>query len=92
MADLNSDGKQDFITGKRYLAHNGNDAGDADTPYLLWIEITPGNNPGFTEHIIDDDSGAGLNIAVADINKDGKPDIVVSNKNGVFFFENRMEE
>ncbi|HET8735005.1 MAG TPA: VCBS repeat-containing protein [Pricia sp.] len=91
MADLDGDGRSDFITGKRFLAHNGNDAGDADTPYLFWIEFTPKKAPYFKEHLIDSDSGAGLNIAVADMNKDERPDIVIANKNGVFLFENRMK-
>lgn len=90
MADLNGDGRSDLITGKRFLAHNGNDAGDADTPYLFWIEFTPGEPPYFKEHLIDSDSGAGLNIAVEDMNKDKKPDIIIANKNGVFLFENGM--
>ncbi len=91
MADLNGDGKAELITGKRYLAHNGRDAGDADTPYLFWIEFTPGQEPYYKEHFIDDDSGAGLNIVVADINQDQKPDIVIANKNGIFVFENNID-
>ncbi|MCM4151136.1 VCBS repeat-containing protein [Arenibacter sp. N53] len=90
MADINGDAKKELITGKRYLAHNGNDAGDSDAPILLYIEFTPQNAPYYTEHIIDRDSGAGLNIVVEDINKDQQPDIVIANKNGVFLFENKM--
>lgn len=92
MADLDGDGDQEMITGKRYLAHNGNDAGDADTPYLFYIEFTPMIGPFVREHIIDNDSGAGLNITVEDMNKDGKPDIVIANKNGIFLFENQIEK
>ncbi|TXE10223.1 FG-GAP repeat domain-containing protein [Algoriphagus aquimarinus] len=92
MADLDGDGDQEMITGKRYLAHNGNDAGDADTPYLFYIEFTPMIGPFFREHIIDNDSGAGLNITVEDMNKDGKPDIVIANKNGIFLFENQIKK
>ena len=73
------------------MAHNGKDEGDSDTPYLLWIEFTEGKRPYYKEHIIDDDSGAGLNIVAQDMNEDEKIDIVVSNKNGVFLFENRIE-
>lgn len=90
MADLDGDGKEEFITGKRYLAHNGNDAGDADEPLLFWLEHTPGKAPYWQEHIIDRDSGAGLNIAIRDMNKDGKPDIIIANKNGVFLLENGL--
>ena len=90
MADLNGDGQADYITGKRYLAHNGHDPGDSDAPILMWFEFRPGKAPYWNEHIIDDDSGAGLNIVAQDINGDGKRDIVTANKNGVFLFENRM--
>ncbi len=91
MADLNGDGRDEYITGKRFLAHNGNDEGDEDTPYLFWIEFTPEVAPYFKEHLIDNDSGAGLNIAIADMNKDGQMDIVIASKNGVFLFENKIQ-
>tara|TARA_R110000868_G_scaffold379928_1_gene645911 strand:- start:36828 stop:38012 length:1185 start_codon:yes stop_codon:yes gene_type:complete len=92
MADINGDGKKELVTGKRYLAHNGNDAGDSDAPILLYIEFTPSETPYFKEHIIDSDSGAGLNIVVEDMNEDRIPDIVIANKNGVFLFENKLTE
>lgn len=92
MADLNGDGKKEYITGKRFLAHHGRDPGDADAPYLLYFEFTPGKAPYWKEHGIDNDSGAGLNIVAQDMNKDKKIDIVVSNKNGVFLFENIMKK
>ena len=88
MADINGDGRKDYITGKRFLAHNGNDAGDGDAPILIWFDLNPKKPPYYTEHIIDSDSGAGLNIAVKDMNKDKKLDIIIANKNGVFLLEN----
>jgi hypothetical protein len=92
MADLNADGRKDYITGKRFLAHHGRDPGDSDPAILLWFEFTPGKEPYFKEHRIDNDSGAGLNIVVTDINGDKKQDIVIANKNGVFLFENAMKK
>lgn len=91
MADLNGDGKKEYITGKRFLAHNGRDAGDGDTPILMYFEFTK-EKPYWKEHVIDNDSGAGLNIAVQDMNKDKKLDIIIANKNGVFLFENMMKK
>jgi hypothetical protein len=88
MADINGDGRKDYITGKRFLAHNGNDAGDGDAAILMWFDLNPKKAPYYTEHIIDTDSGAGLNIAVKDMNKDKKLDIIIANKNGVFLLEN----
>jgi G:T-mismatch repair DNA endonuclease (very short patch repair protein) len=40
-------------------------------------------------HLIDNDSGVGLQVLVQDMNGDGLPDIIVSNKKGVFFFEQK---
>jgi len=91
MADLNGDGRKEYITGKRFLAHHGRDPGDADAAYLLWFDFTPKKQPFWTEHIIDDNSDAGLNIAVHDMNKDRKLDIIIANKNSVFLFENLMK-
>jgi hypothetical protein len=90
MADINGDGRKDYITGKRFLAHNGNDAGDGDEPILMWFDLHPKKAHYYTEHIIDSDSGAGLNIAVKDMNKDKKLDIIIANKNGVFLLENGL--
>jgi len=92
MADLNGDGRADYITGKRFLAHNGNDPGDADAPILMWFEFTPGKAPFYKEHRIDDDSGVGLNIVARDMNGDRKPDLVIANKNGVYLLENKLKK
>lgn len=83
VADLNKDGKTDIS----FLAHH-----DSDPAILLFFEIIPQKEPYFREHIIDNDSGAGLNIIVHDMNGDRKPDIVIANKNGVFLFENQMKK
>lgn len=92
MADLNGDGRKDYITGKRFLAHHGHDPGDSDPPVLLWFEFNSAKQPYYTEHIIDSDSGSGLNITVKDMNGDSRPDIVVANKHGVYLFENMMKK
>lgn len=92
MADLNGDGRAEYITGKRFLAHHGRDPGDADPALLLYFEFTPAQKPYWKEYQIDNDSGAGLNIVAKDINKDKKIDIVVANKNGVFLFENMLKK
>jgi hypothetical protein len=34
--------------------------------------------------LIDDDSGVGTQVVATDVNKDGRPDVVVGNKKGVF--------
>lgn len=88
--DINGDGQKDLVTGRRWWAHGPKgDADPGDAAVLHWFEARR-DRTGFTTfvpHLIDDDSGIGTQFAVIDINGDGIPDIVVSNKRGVFIFE-----
>ncbi len=87
LKDINGDAHPDLITGKRYRAHNDGDPGAFDAAVLYWFEFIPGKNPQWIPHLIDDNSGIGLSFVVEDINNDKLPDIIISNKKGVFFFE-----
>ncbi len=87
MADMNADGHPDLVTGKRYFAHNEKDPGALEPAVLYWFEYRPAATPAWIPHLVDDDSGVGLQVLLQDLNRDGKPDIVVANKKGVFFFE-----
>ena len=87
MKDINGDGRPDLISGKRYQAHVKGDPGTDDPSVLYWYEYIPGKNPQWIPHLVDDNSGIGNCFVVMDINKDRLPDIIVSNKKGVYFFE-----
>jgi hypothetical protein len=101
MADINGDGYPDLVTGKRYFAHNGEDPGAYEPAALYWFEYRPGGTggagsgessgtaPAWVPHLIDTNSGVGLQVRVQDMNGDGLPDIIVANKKGVFVFEQR---
>lgn len=84
--DFSNDKVPDFVVGKRYMAHNGKDRGEFEAAKLLWFECQTGKNPSWVKHEIDNDSGSGIHMEVIDMNKDGKKDIVISNKKGVFIF------
>ncbi len=86
LKDMNGDGHPDFITGKRYFAHNGNDPGEFEPAFISWFEYKPGKVPTWIRHDIDDNSGVGLHVTVEDLNGDGLLDIVTGNKKGVRIF------
>ena len=82
LADLDGDGVDELITGKRVRAHNGGDPGAADLPQLCYYELGP-SGKNFRRHFIDRGRvGIGLQIRTADLNDDGKLDIVVAGKEG----------
>ncbi len=86
-ADLDGDGMPEFVTGKRFWAHREGDEGIDDPAILCWFDLSrAGGQVTWVRHDIDYDSGVGLHIAITDIDGDGRPDIVTSNKKGVFLF------
>jgi len=95
LADLDADGDLDLVTGKRFLAHNGNDPGGNEPPGVYWYELGRGPLPKWTKHVVsfDEGIGSGINIPVADIDADGDLDIVVTGKwGGPVWFENKSRK
>jgi hypothetical protein len=89
LEDVNKDGLPDFITGKRFFSHQGHGPGGMEPAVLYWFELLKDgqNKPVWVRHLIDDTSGVGIQFVTEDMNKDGLLDIVIGNKNGVFYFE-----
>jgi hypothetical protein len=88
LADMNGDGREDLITGERFMGHAGGwDAGLAGPARLYWFEWTQnGSSVEYVPHLVDDKSGIGTQIVTGDISGDRLPDIVIANKKGTFVF------
>ncbi len=91
--DIDQDGENELITGKRYRAHNGNDPGANDPLGLYYFKW---NGESFTKNFISygpfgEGKGAGLYFSVSDLRGTGRKDIIVAGKDGlvVFFNETR---
>lgn len=94
LADIDADGDLDLVTGKRFMAHNGNDPGGNDPPGVYWYELQQSPTPTWTRHTISyaQGIGSGLNLRVADLDADGDLDIVVTGKwGGPVWFENLLQ-
>ncbi len=86
LADLNGDGRLDFITGTRLAGRN---AVETEPLAMHWYEYRPGPPVSWTRHAISagGEAGGGLQIAAGDIGGDGDVDLVSGGKSGVFLYE-----
>lgn len=95
--DIDGDGMKDLVTGKRFWSHGRSEPGSDWPAMLYWFKANKITVKGkdkqpdrsfirFQPMIIDTDSGIGTQFVVQDVNGDKRPDVVVSNKKGVFVF------
>jgi len=89
-ADLDGSGKPSIITGKRWRGHKDGDPGIGE-PMCIFRYIWDPAKEAFVRDTItfDDGVGSGMQIRVADMDGDGKLDIVVAGKTGTYILFNR---
>ena len=89
LADMDGDGLMDIVTGKRWWAHGpkGDVEPEADPViYAFLLRRSSDGSVRYEPQRIDNASGIGVQLVVADANGDGRPDIVSANKRGTFVF------
>jgi hypothetical protein len=87
--DMDGDGKPELITGKRVRAHSGRDPGGSEDPVVLIFKWNPNTLKFSKNEIHRGQAGIGLQIRIADMNADGRPDIVVPGKSGTHVLWNQ---
>jgi len=96
-ADVDGDGLQDFITGKRFWSHLDTFIDpDPHGPPVLYVYRTVRNPkaPGgaeFVPELVHNRSGVGSHLAVVDLDKDGSAEIITSTKRGTYIFWNNWK-
>ena len=88
--DIDGDGHCELVTGKRYRAHNGRDPSEYDAYGIYYFKWT---GESFVKQIVcygepRSTTGTGISFVVADVNQDGRLDIVAAGKDGLYLFEN----
>ena len=89
LVDIDGDGLKDIVTGKCFWAHGPTgDPNPSEPAVLYWFQLvrSADGKVDWIPHLIDNDSGIGRQIGIADVNGDGRPDIIIGNKKGTFVF------
>jgi len=96
LADIDGCGEPEIITGKRFMAHDGDDRGEFEPLGVYWYKLKrEGGAVTWKKNVLtyNEGIGAGMNIAIVDLNGDGRLDIITTGKyGGPVWFENLGKE
>ena len=102
--DLDGDGKRELVTGKRLFPHHGGDIGEFDPLFVFYYKLGGGAfdrrvlsfnhmqwHPGEKTFTPPPNAaiGVGMKINVADMDRDGRQDVVLAGKSGLYILYNR---
>lgn len=106
LGDLNGDRQPDLVTGKRLFAHHGRDISWDEPLFAFWYDLQGGKfqrhvlsfnhlpwysaeknlNPAPNWAV-----AVGMKLNIADMDKDGRNDVVISGKGGLYVFYNKYD-
>jgi hypothetical protein len=97
LVDINGDGLKDIVTGKRWYSHgyhydDEDDITDPPVLYVFKLVRRARNQQEWVPELLHNQTDAAIQIAIADLDGDGKPDIVTSGRKGTFIFFNKVGE
>ncbi|QYM64298.1 MULTISPECIES: VCBS repeat-containing protein [unclassified Microbacterium] len=89
-ADIDGDGVDELVTGKRWRAHPTGDPGNEDDLGIWYYKWADG---AFVKHTVDAGppgfgSGVGIDFDLADLDGNGYLDLVAPGKDGLWLFRN----
>lgn len=94
LVDMDGDGLKDIVTGKRWYSHGyrydeEDDVTDPPVLYVFHLKRLPGNQVQWVPELISNRQDAAIQVAVADVDGDGKVDLVTSGRKGTVIFFNK---
>jgi hypothetical protein len=92
MADLDNDGTDELVTGKRFHAHNGHDPGGNEPKCVCYYKFDRSEKQ-WQRHLIHEGGqvGFGISTDVRDMDADGDIDLVAPGKSGLYLIENLLK-
>ncbi len=89
LGDIDGDGRDDLVAGKRFQGHDGRDPGENDPLAIYWYRFVDSSRT-WQRNTISLGAGCGMDLdpKLVDIDADGDLDILAPARSGLYLLEN----